>query len=607
MFRLLAVDPSLGAPSLRDLVESLHPEDRDAVSTSLSRLVDTGEPWSAELRSDPARGPVRHLLANALPVRDRDGRLVRVVGTLQDITERKAAEGERELLIHTVESSLNEIYLFDAGNLRFRFANNGALNNLGCSLAEIQSLTPLDIEPELDDASFRKLIEPLLEGTLPLLVFSTVHRRADGSRYPVEVHLQLFERGGDRVFLAVIQDVSERTLLEGQVRQAQKMEAVGRLAGGVAHDFNNMLGVIFGYTEQLMREWPPQDRRHRLLARILEAAERSADLTRQLLAFSRKQVIRPEIVNIDDVVAGTRSMLQRVIGEDVALIMRLAADAERVRVDPGQITQVLLNLAVNARDAMPHGGTLMLETDTLEIDEERPQSRISPPPGRYVELIVSDDGCGMDADTKAKIFDPFFTTKPAGKGTGLGLATVYGIVRQNDGLIDVESAPGTGSSFRILLPCVDAAPAERLPPRPAVEPGGDETILLVEDQAAALDVLSEMLRDLGYRVLTASQGREALEVAARSPGAIDLLLTDVVMPEMSGRELADRLQEVRPGMAVLYMSGYPVDQISHRGVLDYGVDLIEKPGVFRRATLAARVRAALDARRPTRGPGREAE
>ena len=379
---------------------------------------------------------------------------------------------------------------------------------------------------------------------------------------------------------------------EEQVRQSQKMEAIGRLAGGVAHDFNNLLTVIRGHGELVLRKLTGDHPMRRNLLEIGLASERAAALTHQLLAFSRKQVLQPRILDLGEVVERMSTLLQRLIGEDVELVTRRRGDLGSVRADPAQMEQVIINLAVNARDAMPRGGQLTLELANVELDETFAHSHAGMTPGPYVVFSVTDTGHGMDEDTKARIFEPFFTTKEAGKGTGLGLPTVYGIVKQSGGFIWVYSEPGHGTTFKIHLPRVDQAP-ERLSPRPgqAATGQGTETVLLVEDEDALRALLREVLESLGYRVLEAGLGAEALRIAREHRGPIHVLLTDLVMPQMTGRELADRLSCLRPDLKVLFMSGYGVGAAPRQEIPSDGA-YIEKP--FTADAMGGAIRALLD-------------
>ncbi len=380
--------------------------------------------------------------------------------------------------------------------------------------------------------------------------------------------------------------------LEAQLHQAQKMEAVGRLAGGVAHDFNNMLAVIAGHVDLALEQTAPDSRLHADLLEIRQATQRSTDLTRQLLAFARKQTIAPKVLDLNDTIAGMLKMLGRLIGEDIDLFWKPAEPLWPVNMDPVQIDQILANLVVNARDALAGVGKITIETGLATFDAAYCETHVTFVPGHYVLLAVSDNGRGMDKTVLAQLFDPFFTTKPPGKGTGLGLATVYGIVKQNQGFINVYSEPGQGSTFKIYLPRHASAPPDALAaPAPAATPTGTETVLLVEDEAALLKLARRLLERLGYTVLAASSSNQALQLAEAHTGAIHLLLTDVIMPEMSGRDLWQRLGALRPGLKCVFMSGYTANVIAHHGVLDEGVHFLQKP--FSKEALATKLREAL--------------
>jgi PAS domain S-box-containing protein len=400
--------------------------------------------------------------------------------------------------------------------------------------------------------------------------------------------------GGVEYFNVILEDITEHRLLENQLRQAQKMEAIGRLAGGVAHDFNNLLTAIFGYVDLLREDLPEGSSARQDTEEIRKAAERAAALTRQLLAFSRQQVLEAVIVNVNDLVEEFDKMLRRLIGEDVELRAALAPDLANVRADPGQLQQVLMNLVVNARDAMPTGGKLLIETANADLTEEYAELHQPVIPGAYVMLAVSDTGVGMDADTRARIFEPFFTTKEKGRGTGLGLSTVYGIVKQSGGYIWVYSEPGHGTTFKVYLPRVDAPAHPVAQPREARTLAGTETILLAEDDEMLRPLAKGLLRKLGYIVLEAPSAEEALGAAAGHDGPIHLLVADVVMPGASGRELARRLAASRPETKVLYVSGYTDDAIVRHGLLDPGLAFLQKP--FTPDTLARKVREVLDGR-----------
>ncbi|MDF1613550.1 hybrid sensor histidine kinase/response regulator [Desulfurivibrio dismutans] len=382
-------------------------------------------------------------------------------------------------------------------------------------------------------------------------------------------------------------------LLQTQLNQAQKMEAIGTLAGGVAHDFNNILTVIKGYAELGLMHLKESQPGHEEFTGILDAARRSTDLTRQLLAFARKQTVTPQVLNLNETVAGILKMLRRLIGEEIEFNWQPAAELWPVKIDPGQVDQVLANLCVNARDAISHRGRISIETANVGLDGQYCATHAGCQPGEYVRLTVSDNGIGMDRETQAHIFEPFFTTKETGQGTGLGLATVYGIAKQNQGFINFYSEPGQGSTFRLYLPRhlttedEDRAPA----PSPATIGGGSETILLVEDDPTILAVTTRILQELGYRALTAATPREALALAEQHQGELDLLLSDVVMPEINGRELAEKIRARQSAIRCLFMSGYPAEVIAHNGMLEKGINFLQKP--FSMAELAAKIRSTL--------------
>ena len=362
-----------------------------------------------------------------------------------------------------------------------------------------------------------------------------------------------------------------------QRQQSQKLEAIGQLAGGVAHDFNNMLTAIIGYTDLSLRRVGLENPIRRNLEETKKAAERAASLVRQLLAFSRKQILEPKVLDLNDVVKDMEKMLTRLIGENIKLATKLVDDLGSVKADPCQVEQIIMNLVVNSRDAMPRGGKVTIETANVTFDHQTSLRHISVKPGEYVMLAVSDTGSGMDQETQRRIFEPFFTTKDVGKGTGLGLSTVYGIVKQSGGNIWVYSEPGLGTMSKIYLPRIDSAGAECCEQQEPIVLRGTETILLVEDEDVVRGLTKNILMQAGYNVLDAKGGEEAIRVCRAHPGPIDLLLTDVVMPEISGKEVADRLQELRPAIRVLFMSGYTDEAIVQHGVLDATVEFIQKP------------------------------
>ena len=394
--------------------------------------------------------------------------------------------------------------------------------------------------------------------------------------------------------VVALRDITERRQLEKQLFLAQKLEAVGRLTGGIAHDFNNLLGVVTGFSDLVLERLEPGSALRPRIEQIKKAGERGISLTRQLLAFGRQQVLEPRVLCLNDIVGDTTKMLQQLLGEDIEITTLLAADLGSVKADPSQLEQVLMNLAVNARDAMPTGGKLTIETGNVFLDDAYVQRHVVAQAGPYVLLAVSDTGVGMDPETQARIFEPFFTTKEKGKGTGLGLSTVYGIVKQSGGYIWVYSELEKGTAFKVYLPSIGKAAEEvRAKLARATAPGGSETILLLEDEASLRELIQEWLAEMGYKVLEAKGGAEALEISKSHTGPIHLLLTDVVMPGMSGRELAERLAPARHEMKVLFISGYTNNAIVHHGVLKAGVAFLQKP--FTRDVLAQKIRETLDA------------
>ena len=591
-------------------------EHADAARKDEEEIIRTGRAVvNLEERETWSDGRVTWVSSTKMPLRDPDGRVVGTFGISRDITERKEAELALEASEARFRTAFMTVpdahYLATRDEGRILEVNERFKDVFGWDRDEVVGRTSLDLALYANPADRgRMLAELRASGHVRSL--DVLARRKNGETIPVLLSVSEIRSGDPPLILGVVRDVSEQKRsaealksLEEQVRQAQRLEAVGRLAGGVAHDFNNILTAITGYTELLLEDFRGQDPRRADLEEIRAAAQRAAALTGQLLAFSRKQVLQPRILDLNEVVRGLEKMLRRLIGEDVVLEFAPGADLWAVRADPGQIEQVILNLAVNARDAMPHGGRLTVETANVELDGEDARRHADLVPGAYVRVTVSDTGTGMDADTAAHIFEPFFTTKEVGKGTGLGLATVHGIVSQSGGHITVESESGRGATFQVYLPRVEAlAEAPGAAPGAPLAVQGHETVLVAEDDRAVRDVVAATLSQRGYRVLRANDGPAALELAQSVDGRVDLLLTDLVMPGMTGRELAQALAARQRGLRVLFMSGYTDDAIVRRGVLEEGMPYLQKP--FSPDALALKVREVLDRRRSgeTKATGR---
>ena len=570
------------------------PEWKAADEAGIARLMSEGASpaWEKEyLHKDGTRVPV---LVGAALMDDGES-----IAFVTDLTGRKSAESElrksEEKYRLLFESSPIPKWLSDVETHRFIAVNDAAVRHYGYSREEFLAMTILDIRPT---GEVERLMQMLAHREKEAVgVDGTwTHRKKDGSLLDVAITSHPFLLDGRRCRLVVAQDRTEEKRLQAQLFQAQKMEAVGILAGGVAHDFNNILSVILTYSSLLSRDLKPADPMREDLECIREAGERAANLTRQLLAFSRKQVLAPRLLDLNAVVRDLEKMLRRVIGEDVELATVYGTRETKLWLDPGQIEQVIMNLAVNGRDAMPSGGTLTVELANVSIDESFVAEHAGMTAGPHVRLTVTDTGSGMDEATVARIFEPFFTTKEVGKGTGLGLSTVLGIVQQSGGTIEVSSSPGQGTSFTIYFRAADTAAAAQdvaTPAQPRTGLRGSETVLIVDDEEGVAKVARTILERYGYRILSASNGGDALLLCEQHGGPIDLLLTDVVMPRMSGPQLARRLAPLRPAMKVLYVSGYPDRGGAQGDGLDGGA-FTQKP--IRPEELVRKVREVLDAR-----------
>jgi PAS domain S-box-containing protein len=568
----------------------------------LAMLEQHGEVQGFDARLRRTDGTPIWVRLSAGVVRNDDGSTRYYEGAAIDVTERRQAadELERSLSLHraTLESTADGILVVDL---------DGRILSYNRRFAEMWHIPENLLDAGDDERALGFVLEQLVDGAAFLNKVRELYGNLEAESYD-ELHFKdgrVFERysrpqriGGKSVGRVwSFRDITTSRHLEDQLRQSQRLEAVGKLAGGVAHDFNNLLTAILGYSELVQQRLGRGDPSFAQVEEIRSAAERATELTRQLLAFSRKQVLQPRILDLNRSVQATDAMLRRLIGEHIRLVTSLTGDLGSVRADPGQIQQVIVNLALNARDAMPDGGKLMVETRNAWLDEEYARTHVDVEPGAYAVLVISDTGAGMDRETQAHVFEPFFTTKRVGEGTGLGLSTVYGIVRQSRGHIWVYSEPGLGTTVKIYLPVVGELPEalEASVDRGAI-PGGDETLLLVEDDAAVRGMISGFLRQLGYRVLEAEDGQQALDLVDRATRKIDLLLTDVVMPEVAGPELGGELSRRLPGLCVLFMTGYPGDALGEHGLLGGDAPLIEKP--FTLQELAQRVRLLLDARAP---------
>jgi two-component system, cell cycle sensor histidine kinase and response regulator CckA len=588
----------------RSLFDFLEESEIARASRNLKSL-ESGVGSSREARLRRKDGTLIWVSSESTPVFDDQGHYEGALAMMTDLTERirsnEALRQSEARFVRLAESGIIGIAFADIiGNLYD--ANDTYLQMFGHTRSDLETgelnwgrMTPPEWH-EVDAAAVRHLQSTGVAAPWEKEIF---HK--DGHRVPVLIGVAMLDAPKCIAFVA---DLTERKRTEAalrrteeQFRQAQKMEAVGRLAGGVAHDFNNLLSVIIGYADLVQAKLAEQDPLRADLGQIVEAGQRAAGLTRQLLAFSRQQILQPKVLDLNEVLAGMERMLRRLIGEDVELSLVPGHPLSRVRVDPGQIEQVVMNLAVNARDAMPRGGKLTIETSDVVLDEAHSKEHPGASAGPNVLLAISDNGTGMSADIRARLFEPFFTTKEPGKGTGLGLSTVLGIVQQSGGAIGVYSEVGVGTTFKIYLPPVAAVASADAPTLPPSARSGTETVLLAEDDPALRRLLVSILRSQGYVVLEAQSGGDALLLTEQHPEQIDLLLTDVVMPRMSGRQLSERLRAVRPGLRVLYMSGYTDDAVVRHGVLESAVDFLQKP--ITAEALARKVREVLD--RPLRG------
>jgi PAS domain S-box-containing protein len=615
----------------------IHPDDRDRVMAAMKSHLDRGTEYNVDYRHRHKSGEYRWQNSRGERLLGESGKPIKMVGIIADITERKrveaqalaaavetrrlldVAEKSRHALLSTLEDqklaeaelresevryralfehSADGILIADLDTKVFMYANPAVCRMLGYTEDEMRTMGMLDIHPKDAVQSAVAEFEAQARGEKPLASDLPCLRK-DGTILYADVNATAVAIDNRPCLVGFFRDVTERKRAEGQraaledqLRQVQKMESIGRLAGGVAHDFNNILTGIGGYTELALGQLDAASPLREDLAEVMRLAKRAAELTRQLLAFSRRQPLAMQVLYLNDMVADTTKMLKRVLGEAIDLHFTPAPDLGNVRADSGQMEQILINLAINSRDAMPTGGKLTIETANIELDADYAGRHVAVTPGPHVMLAVSDTGRGMDAATKERLFEPFFTTKEKGKGTGLGLATVYGIVKQHGGHIWVYSEPGQGATFKIYLPRVAEAVADAKPPAEPETVGGGETILIVEDEGSVCSIAERALKAQGYAVLTASSAEEAEQLFLKQPKQIALLLTDVVLPGMNGRNLYDRLKGREPDLKVIYMSGYTDNAIVHQGVLDVGTAFMQKP--FMIETVARKVRQVLD-------------
>jgi PAS domain S-box-containing protein len=595
-------------PTLTEGLDHYPPVYRPIVVRHMEECERDGIPYDFEMPKTTATGRQIYIRSMGEAVRDDQGTIIRLQGAMQDITERwlaTEASRQKDSLIrianrvtHTggwvVEfpqkrvfwsDELCDILQFPRGpapdvDRALEFYAPSGRERVTSALEECSRLgTPFDLEVEVDTA---------LGNRIWVRVCGEAERSPSGTITRVQ---------------GAFQDITERRRaeesvdqLEHQLRQAQKLESVGQLAGGIAHDFNNLLTAISGYSDLTLRRMSADDPLRRNIEEIKKAGDRSAELTYQLLAFSRRQILQPQVLSINDAINDTSRMLERLIGEDIRLIKVLSPQAGQVKVDPGQLSQIIINLAVNARDAMPRGGRLTFETKRVRLGEDFTSRHVDVLPGEYVVLAISDSGCGMSREVQQQVFEPFFTTKEVGKGTGLGLATVYGIVKQSGGNIWVDSEIGVGSTFKIYLPRVTEATEDaETTPTDAELPGGTESILLVEDDAMVRGLTRQVLEMCGYAVTVASNGSEALSVCEQNHEPFDLLLTDVVMPGTGGRELAEQFALINPHASIVFMSGYTDDAVVRHGVMNQSVNFVEKP--FTPWALSQKLRSVLDSAR----------
>jgi two-component system, cell cycle sensor histidine kinase and response regulator CckA len=615
MQRVVGLPPGTDALNFDQWLALIHPEDRASVQREVEQSI-AGQPTiTLDYRIVWPDGSVHWVTSRARTFFDEAGKATRIIGAIMDITDRKlvedtlaAREAEFRKLAESSPGVLGVYRLRPDGTACFPYTSPRIWDLYGLRPEDVvNDAEPLLARAHPDDAAH--LRESIAESARNMTPWRLEYRVVHPTRGELwlEGYSNPFpEPDGGIIWYGYIQDITERKrseekiqkqqeilrLLEEQFQKAQKMEAIGTLAGGVAHDFNNMLTIIGGYCDELLGSLKPGDPLRDMAVEIQNAAERAGTLTRQLLMFSRRQFAEPKVLDVNTVVLHTEKMLRRLIGEDIVLTVALDPARALVKADRGQLEQVLMNLAANARDAMPQGGRLTIEIRSVTLDDTYAATHPNVRPGQYVLLAVSDTGTGMDARTKARIFEPFFTTKEVGKGTGLGLAVVHGVITQNGGHIDVSSELGKGTTFGIYLPNATEQATDEPVSGARLMPRGTETILLVEDEEAVRVLARRVLESCGYIVLEAPDGREAVRIAEARTGPIDLLVSDVVMPHLGGRQLAERLTAIKPGLKVLFLSGYTDDAVIRHGVLQAEFDFLQKP--FTPTALAQKVHEVLE-------------
>ncbi len=596
--------PSESATGMSVLMNSIHPDDREYVRASIHRAIDQKQGYFCKFRVLWPDGTMHWQSATGRAFYDENGRTTRMLGVAINIDSQKAAEENLRLQGAALEAAANAIVITDAKGT-ILWVNQAFTSLTGYGREESIGQTPRMLKScEHDHHFYEHLWSTIRSGQV--WRGEIKNRKKDGSLYHEEMTITPVSPASGEItnFIAIKQDVTDKKKLEAQYRHAQKMEAVGRLAGGIAHDFNNVLSVIIGYSSLSLEKLEPAHAVAGHLLNIKSAAERAASLVKQLLTFSRQQVVYPRIIDLNALVKNTQDMLRRLVGEDVSITVKETTPLGTIKADVGQLEQVLMNLVVNARDAIADGGQVTIETRNVYLDESYQSEHEPVKPSHYVMLSVSDTGCGMDEKTKVRIFEPFYTTKEPGRGTGLGLATIYGIVKQSGGYIWVYSEPCQGTIFKLYFPLVSDIPEVLSKPRERTEVrGGSETILLVEDDEAVRDLIVLTLQNAGYTVLDASTPEAAIELAANHAGKVDLLLSDIVMPSISGIRLTPMLRTSRPDLKVILMSGYAAETLARQAPIPLDVRFLEKP--FTKDSLLTTIQNVLGGNRDIEVSGQE--